>query len=97
MRLQDTRNGNRIHFVNTHLDHISEEARYRGALMILDWVRNLGGNLPVVITGDFNALPDERCYREITAQLTDTRRAAEAHYGPGVHSPIFATIFRGLS
>ncbi|UQZ33623.1 endonuclease [Paenibacillus sp. PK3_47] len=82
VRLRDKRNGNRIHFMNTHLDHISEEARYRGALIILDWIRNHGGDLPVVLTGDFNAFPDERCYREITGQLTDTRRAADSHYGP---------------
>lgn len=83
VRLKDMRNGKRLLFMNTHLDHISEEARYRGALMILDWIEQYAVGLPVVLTGDFNASPEERCYKEIIKRLTDTRRVADAnHYGP---------------
>lgn len=81
--LRDKRNGRSFAFVNTHLDHISEEARAEGAKVVLERIKNQFAEIPVVLTGDFNATPEERCYRDITAVLTDTRRAAGAlHYGP---------------
>ena len=84
VKLRDGRNGKRFIFVNTHLDHVSEEARFQGARIIAGWIAQHASGLPVILTGDFNASPDERCYREIIAAgLADARRAAEeGHYGP---------------
>lgn len=83
VKLRDRRDGRTLAFVNTHLDHMSEEARFEGARVILKWISENAADEPVVLTGDVNATPDERCYREITASLTDTKRADGAeHYGP---------------
>lgn len=83
VKLKEKERGHSLLFMNTHLDHISEEARYRGVLVILDWIGRHAAGLPVVLTGDFNASSDERCYKEIVKRLTDTRRAENAsHYGP---------------
>jgi endonuclease/exonuclease/phosphatase family metal-dependent hydrolase len=42
--------------VNTHLDHVSSEARLRGSEALLRQVERLGGeSRPALITGDFNA------------------------------------------
>lgn len=83
VRLIDKRTGKVFVFLNTHLDHISEEARFQGAQLIIGWINNHASDVPVVITGDFNAFPEERCYQEITKNLQDTRQAANAaHYGP---------------
>jgi endonuclease/exonuclease/phosphatase family metal-dependent hydrolase len=44
--------------LNTHLDHVSEEARVEGARLIVEEVRRLrAGGEPVLITGDFNCVP----------------------------------------
>lgn len=83
VRLKDKRNGKLLVFMNTHLDHVSEEARYQGARILLDWVERHARGLPVILTGDFNASTEERCYQEIVKRFTDTRRdAKQGHYGP---------------
>ncbi len=47
-------------FINTHLDHIGEQARVLGMGQILNKLteENAKFRLPVFITGDFNATPD---------------------------------------
>jgi len=43
--------------LNTHLDHVSEEARLKAGQLILDRCVKLAQGRPLVITGDFNATP----------------------------------------
>lgn len=48
-----------VHF-NTHLDHLSQEARQRGAALVLDAIERQAQEsvgLPMLLTGDFNAYP----------------------------------------
>lgn len=40
--------------VNTHMDHVSGEARERGAGVIVDFLGEVGRGGPVVVLGDFN-------------------------------------------
>lgn len=40
---------------NTHLDHVSQSAREKGAALIVKRVNDLKTTLPVILTGDFNA------------------------------------------
>ena len=47
----------RVLCVNTHLDHRSETSRVCGAQLILDFLAEWPQEVPVVITGDFNASP----------------------------------------
>lgn len=42
-------------FLNTHLDHQGQQARMFGAIQILQYISEK--NLPFVLTGDMNALP----------------------------------------
>jgi endonuclease/exonuclease/phosphatase family metal-dependent hydrolase len=49
--------------LNTHLDHISEEARVKGSALIVERFGSIGRNLPVVAMGDFNANPETDTYR----------------------------------
>ena len=44
-----------IFYLNTHFDHRGPEARKEGARVISEQVNALAGDLPVIITGDFNA------------------------------------------
>ncbi|SEO06576.1 Metal-dependent hydrolase, endonuclease/exonuclease/phosphatase family [Paenibacillus sophorae] len=82
-KLRDLRTGQIIVFINTHLDHISEEARFQGAKLIVDWIRSYASDVPVIVTGDFNAGREERCYQKLCENLRDARLISRtAPYGP---------------
>ncbi|AIQ11625.1 hypothetical protein PDUR_06440 [Paenibacillus durus] len=82
-RLRDKRTGQVLVFLNTHLDHISEEARFQGARLITDWIGSYVPDAPVMITGDFNAGREERCYRKLSGFLRDAKWVSEGiPYGP---------------
>jgi endonuclease/exonuclease/phosphatase family metal-dependent hydrolase len=50
--------------MNTHLDHVSEQARVEGCKLILQRVAQLQDNaMPVILTGDFNCNPGTPVYR----------------------------------
>jgi endonuclease/exonuclease/phosphatase family metal-dependent hydrolase len=73
----DKDTGGRFFHLNTHLDHLVPAARKRGALLIQ---QRLPRHLPVLVTGDFNALQRGGTYRYLTgedgAALTDSRWAS---------------------
>lgn len=65
-----------FYFVNTHLDHISELARFQGSKMIRHYF--LPQNKPIILAGDFNEPPDAQVHQELLGEgspLTDTWRA----------------------
>lgn len=57
---------------NTHLDHISDEARINGINVILDKIKEFGG-LPSMIMGDFNAEEDSETYKSATENFLDAK------------------------
>ncbi|MCQ2484124.1 MAG: endonuclease/exonuclease/phosphatase family protein [Clostridia bacterium] len=64
-----------VHF-NTHLDHISSEARENQMKVLLEKVTAFAGKYPVVLTGDFNDYSDSVMYQEATEVLNDSRLLA---------------------
>lgn len=54
--------------LNTHLDHMGSIARENSVRLILEKVQSLG-NLPVVVTGDFNFRQNSNLYKAITADI----------------------------
>ena len=47
--------GRKIYFYNTHYDHMSEEARQRGAKLLMEWIaERKNKDVPVIVTGDLN-------------------------------------------
>lgn len=54
-------------FYNTHLDHVGSQARYLGAMQLVQTISARGE--PFVLTGDFNALPNSPEIRLITRAL----------------------------
>ena len=60
---------------NTHLDHISDEARIKGIAVVLEKIAQFGG-LPAVIMGDFNALEGSETYISATENFLDAQYAA---------------------
>lgn len=60
---------------NTHLDHVSDEARIKGIGVVLDKISQFGG-LPAVIMGDLNAQEGSETYESVTQHFTDACHAA---------------------
>jgi endonuclease/exonuclease/phosphatase family metal-dependent hydrolase len=60
---QDQERNLRFLFLNTHLDHISPEARFQGSRLIREHF--FGLKLPLLLAGDFNEPPDGPVYREL--------------------------------
>jgi endonuclease/exonuclease/phosphatase family metal-dependent hydrolase len=55
VRFRDRRTGQEFYFWNTHLDHLLQPAREKGATLIRERVEALKTTLPVLLVGDFNA------------------------------------------
>lgn len=73
---------------NTHFDHIGKEARRESAKLLKQKVKDIAGKNPVIITGDFNAMPTDDPIR-ILVDENDADRfidskaiSATPHYGP---------------
>ncbi len=85
--LADKETGKKFFFLNTHLDHMGKVARHEGASLVLEQAAKLSENLPIIVTGDFNAVPSDEPVRVLTnvgdpRHLTHTRAVAEFKYGP---------------
>ena len=70
--------GKRFFYVNTHLDHVGTEARQKGLNLIVGKIAGMNpDNLPMVLTGDFNVLPNNPALTELNTKMKDARRTAE--------------------
>jgi endonuclease/exonuclease/phosphatase family metal-dependent hydrolase len=69
---------------NTHLDHMGEEARTNGILLILSKIKELNTkNLPVIFMGDFNSEPTHNRINALKKEMNDTREISEVKpFGP---------------
>jgi len=58
--LQEIKTSKVFRVYNTHLDHIGSDARKQGLSLIMEKIIKADylGNIPFILTGDFNALPD---------------------------------------
>ena len=84
---KDKKSGKEFFFLNTHLDHMGQVARHEGASLVLKQVKLLSRNLPVIVTGDFNAVPTDDPIKVLTDEkdprhLTHARTLAPLCYGP---------------
>ena len=75
---------------NTHLSHVSDEARINGIQVVLDKISEFG-SLPAVIMGDFNAEEGSVTYNSVTESFLDakyaTENASELHTYNGWNNP----------
>lgn len=84
---KDKMSGKKFFFLNTHLDHMGKVARHEGASLVLDEAHKLAKGLPVIVTGDFNATPDDDPIKVLTDKddprhITHSREIASLKYGP---------------
>ena len=88
---RDRATGCRHLHLNTHFDHVGEQARQESARLIRSRLSGLALNRPVIVTGDLNSDPSSAAYRILTRDsvtgavppLADGFHASrESHYGP---------------
>lgn len=88
-RFRDRTSGRILYVFNTHFDHAGQRARAESAHLLRRRIHAIAGEEPVVVTGDFNALPDSEPYHTLTdaagpaPALRDALHAARrGHTGP---------------
>lgn len=87
-KFKDNESGVLFYLFNTHFDHKGELARRESARMLLRSVAEIAGDLPTIITGDFNSTPDSEPYQILTAgeqgvKLVDSKDISQyKHHGP---------------
>ena len=62
-RFRDKLDGREFAYLNTHLDHVSDDARVRGAQVVGDIVANSLKGIPVVVGGDMNCTAEYDEYK----------------------------------
>jgi endonuclease/exonuclease/phosphatase family metal-dependent hydrolase len=64
LRVRAIDNEREFLFLNTHLDHIGEEARVQGSQLIIQRLNALHADiLPMIVSGDFNCNPASPAYQ----------------------------------
>lgn len=83
-QFRDRASGDTLYLFNTHFDHAGELARAESARLLRQKVREIAGDAPVIVTGDFNATPDAEPIQTMRDPgMADAREAAaEPPYGP---------------
>ncbi|MCL1615419.1 endonuclease/exonuclease/phosphatase family protein [Bacteroides sp. ET71] len=81
--LKDRQNGREVAYFNTHLDHVSAEARREGMRLIVDSLKAIAPAMPAIVTGDFNCLPDDEPAQVLTqGGLQNAWTSADVTCGP---------------
>ena len=79
-KLKEKKTGKIVMTLNTHLDHVGKESRNQSALLIISKIKEIVGDQPAIVTGDFNVTDQSDCYATITTNefvLKDAHKIAE--------------------
>jgi endonuclease/exonuclease/phosphatase family metal-dependent hydrolase len=103
-RFRDRATGCTYLHLNTHFDHVGEQARQESAKLIRRRLATIAGPMPVIVTGDLNSPPTSAAYTTLTsgtieggiAPLADGYLASrEGNYGPSGSFNSFKEIGSG--
>lgn len=79
-KLKEKKTGKIVMTLNTHLDHIGKESRKQSALLIIEKIKEIVGNQPAIVTGDFNVTDQSDAYATMTTNefvMKDAHKIAE--------------------
>ncbi len=83
VKLKHLKNNIEFFVFNTHLDHVGEIARLNSAQLIIHRINEIAQGHPVVLAGDFNALPHSDAIKAIAENFSDSYLTSiEPPYGP---------------
>jgi endonuclease/exonuclease/phosphatase family metal-dependent hydrolase len=83
-KFKNKNTGFTFYFYNLHMDHIGVEARKESAKLILQKLKELPGEAPMILTGDFNVDQNNESYTllETSGLMEDAYTKAEFKYAP---------------
>ena len=87
-KFRDKKTKKEFYVFNTHFDHIGKVARAESAKLLLKYANQIAGAIPYIVTGDFNANPNDEPIRVLEnpkdpLHLINTEAvSATPHYGP---------------
>ena len=85
---KENKTGKKFYVFNTHFDHLGKIARRESAKLVLMKIKEIAGKSPVILTGDFNATPEDEPIQIIlnpkdSNKLIDAEKISKhGHYGP---------------
>ena len=85
-KLQHKTTGKIIMAVNTHYDHVGKVARKESSLLIIRKIKEIVGDQPAVLTGDFNVTDESEAYHTLVSNefvLLDAHKVAGETGGVG--------------
>lgn len=87
VKLRDRKSKKTFYFFNTHFDHMGEIARRESCKLLKNKIREIAGDAPVIVSGDFNASPASGVILALTDTadpdyLVNSRSVAAFRYGP---------------
>lgn len=75
--LKDIGTGKQFYFVDTHLDHVGQEARRNGLILLVERIGAMNPDgYPMILCGDFNSFPDDPCFTDLRTLMLDARETA---------------------
>jgi len=78
VKLQDNTTGKLLFHFNTHFDHRGVRAREESARLLLKRINTIAGQVPVVVTGDFNFNESSIGYQILTGKTLEKELSAKA-------------------
>jgi endonuclease/exonuclease/phosphatase family metal-dependent hydrolase len=84
---KDRQTGKDFYFVNTHFDHVGQTARRESSKLLLSKLKEIAGDRPVIVTGDFNSVETNEAVQILTDKskpyhLLNTCHLSPLKYGP---------------
>ena len=73
IKLKDLVSLKEFYYLNTHLDHVGENARTESSKLLVNEIGNYTTDYPVILTGDFNYTSTADGYKIITSKLSDAK------------------------
>ncbi|GAB3738057.1 endonuclease/exonuclease/phosphatase family protein [Spirosoma lituiforme] len=82
-KFNDLKTKKDVYFFSVHFDHQGVEARRQSGKLMVEKIREIAKNTPVILVGDFNSTPETEQIKTIQTLLSDSRSVTKlAPYGP---------------
>lgn len=82
-KFKDLKTKKTFYFFNVHFDHQGIVARRESGQLMISKIQEIAGKFPVILTGDFNSLPETDQIKAISGLLKDAYTSSIAPpYGP---------------
>ncbi|MCX6214170.1 endonuclease/exonuclease/phosphatase family protein [Spirosoma sp.] len=82
-KLNDLKTKKDFYFFSVHFDHQGVEARRQSGKLMVEKIKEIAKNTPVILVGDLNSTPDTEQVKTIQTLLNDTHNVTKMPpYGP---------------